>query len=176
MITKDIPNLDSYTVSEDGRVFRKERIIKTKNGKSWTIKEKELNLQTDSCGYKTVNLRKGDKRSRYSVHRLVALAFNPLKKHEEMQVNHIDGDKTNNHFTNLEWVTCKDNVKHAAEHGLRGNFVGEKNGGSKLSEKDVISIRNLWQSGKMQKEISAQFNITPATVSLIIRKKLWAHI
>jgi len=57
---------------------------------------------------------------RYSVHRLVAYAYlEPPTDPTRTQVNHIDGDKLNNHYTNLEWITGKENVKHAYETGLR---------------------------------------------------------
>jgi len=57
---------------------------------------------------------------RYLVHRLVAYAYlEPPTDPARTQVNHIDGNKLNNHYTNLEWTTGKENVKHAFETGLR---------------------------------------------------------
>lgn len=60
---------------------------------------------------------KGQRYKNFSIHRLVAAAFidNPDQKE---QVNHIDGDKTNNHADNLEWVTGSENALHAYEIGL----------------------------------------------------------
>ena len=71
-------------------------------------------------GYQKVILHiDGKRRSRY-VHRLVAEQFirKPRKRYCD-QVNHIDGDKTNNHHTNLEWVTNGENQKHAYKIGLK---------------------------------------------------------
>jgi hypothetical protein len=54
----------------------------------------------------------------HSNHHLVAIAFigcQPDKK----EVNHKDGDKLNNHFINLEWVTKSENIRHADKNGLR---------------------------------------------------------
>ena len=68
-------------------------------------------------GYMNVCLRKNGKGKTEKVHRIVAKAFlpNPLNKRE---VNHIDGDKTNNELWNLEWATPSENMKHAVEEGL----------------------------------------------------------
>lgn len=65
-----------------------------------------------------VNLYENKKRSKKLVHRLVAQEFleNPTEKE---QVNHIDGNKSNNYLSNLEWVTRSENVKHAYLIGLK---------------------------------------------------------
>jgi hypothetical protein len=61
----------------------------------------------------------------YSIHRLVALAFIPNIENKP-QINHKDGNKLNNHFTNLEWVTNKENHRHKMEHGLNVTLSGEE--------------------------------------------------
>lgn len=74
----------------------------------------------DAWGYHQVNLSKGihGKTHRKTVHRLVADAFYD-GDHTTLQVNHIDGDKTNNFIGNLEFVTGSENVKHAYRTGIR---------------------------------------------------------
>lgn len=77
-------------------------------------------------GYLQVGLRKHNTRKWFGVHRLVATHFidNP---HNKPQVNHIDGNKLNNTVENLEWVTGKENQRHATKLGLRDNMPkGEK--------------------------------------------------
>jgi hypothetical protein len=69
-------------------------------------------------GYERVCLFKMDQERRYRVHRLVAMAFIPNPENLP-QVNHKDGNKRNNHVSNLEWVTNEENMHHAKEHGLR---------------------------------------------------------
>jgi len=82
--------------------------------------------QTNHKGYKRVSLQWKNKRKQYFVHRLVAEAFkpNPLKR---PQVNHMDGDKSNNHASNLEWVTIAEQQKHKREI-LGWDEKGKKNG------------------------------------------------
>lgn len=95
-------------ISSNGRVkslLRDERILKT---------------QPDAKGYQRVSVTINRVKSTYKVHRLVAKAFvdNPDNK---PQVNHIDGDKTNNAYWNLEWTTNKENAHHAIQTGLWKN-------------------------------------------------------
>lgn len=77
---------------------------------------KEISQHKSNCGYMRVALSNNKERKNFSVHRLVAETFipNPLNKE---QVNHIDGDKTNNAVWNLEWTNCKDNINHAVKTG-----------------------------------------------------------
>lgn len=73
--------------------------------------------QTKRDGYKQVTLFDGDYKQTITVHRLVALHFIPNPGLLD-QINHIDGDKTNNTVTNLEWCTQKENANHAVRLGL----------------------------------------------------------
>lgn len=101
-----------YSVSDDGRVFSH---IKRCN-KEWIIdfdRMRELRPSLTRKGYRRVELRSQG----FAVHRLVALAFIPNPENKP-QVNHKDGDKTNNSVENLEWVTGQENHTHKLEHGL----------------------------------------------------------
>lgn len=176
MIVKDIPGFDFYQIDEYGNVYKKEMVIKAKDGRKWVSKRKKMKQRLDKYGYKVVSLTKDGKSKPYLVHRLVALAFHPIDNSEIMQVNHKDGVKTNNHYKNLEWVTAKENTSHAIKNGLRAITRGEKNGASKLSERDVLKIRKMWDLGIKQVKIAELYGISKDTVWKIINKKLWTHI
>lgn len=82
-----------------------------------TIKEKILKQRIDRGGYFTVVLNKGGKSSTKYVHRLLLVAFLPNPQNKPF-VNHINGNKLDNTFKNLEWVTHSENMKHALKMGL----------------------------------------------------------
>lgn len=105
-----------YWVSEYGNIYMYSycKMYNTPNVKvkRRLFKEKELNYNLAGLGYKTVSILG---KSNY-VHRLVAEAFLDTEKNQ--CVNHIDGDKLNNHYSNLEWLTYKQNSEHASSTGL----------------------------------------------------------
>ncbi len=80
----------------------------------------ELKQEITNSGYNRVDLYLEDSTHiKVSVHRLVAMAFVPnIDPLTKTQVNHIDGNKLNNDFTNLEWTTASENVQHALTTGL----------------------------------------------------------
>jgi len=151
-----------YEVSEYGDVRSVDRYVEQKSRTYW-VKGKALEHNIDRKGYHRAGLNKDSKRKYEGIHRLVAKLFieNPENKPE---VNHMDGDKSNNHYTNLEWVTRSENMKHAVETGLithvfeypktqrKGVVKTDKNGRktfypslAEASRKDGISIPYLSQ-------------------------------
>lgn len=104
-----------YRVSESGRVQTCSRPGKSGPGGPW----RDLSIKPDKYGYPLTYLWDSETQSRVRIHchRLVADAF--LERVAGLDcVNHLDGDKTNNHYSNLEWTTRKGNMKHAWETGL----------------------------------------------------------
>ena len=90
------------------------------NGTIYSEKTKKyLKHDITKCGYHQVTLYVNGKKIRKKVHRLVAYFFcNPPINYKELAVDHLDGDKSNNHFDNLEWVTTNENNKRARENML----------------------------------------------------------
>ena len=131
----------------------------------------------DKDGYDRVRLTLSNgKRRNFPVHRLVLTNFNPVSNMENLQVNHIDGNKHNNNLENLEWCTCKENIHHAMRIGLR-NDKGENNAGHKLSNEQVIYIRQLYKQNQFtEKEIAVQYNVHEETIGRIIRKVAWKNL
>ena len=103
------------------------------------------------------------------------MTFNPVEGMENLQVNHIDGNKQNNYIGNLEWCTQSENQKHAFEHGLISR-KGIKNSQCKLTEQQVIEIANLIMAGVTNNKIAEMYNISGVTVSTIRTKRHWGYL
>jgi hypothetical protein len=97
----------------------------------------------------------------FLVHRLVAEAF---LGQSDLQVNHKNGDKSDNRLDNLEFVTCIENARHAVD--VLGRNLGDKNHKCKLTWEQVCEIR---ESKLTLKEISAAFGLNKDYVSQIRR-------
>lgn len=91
---------------------------------------------------------------------------------DKLEVNHIDGDKSNNMLSNLEWCSGSFNVRHSLETGLKTPARGENVGGSKLTEEDVLQICELLKNSSLSlQEIGNQFNVSKHAIFDIKRKK-----
>lgn len=88
----------------------------------------------------------------FSVHRLVMLCFNPIPNSHKMAVNHIDGNKRNNHISNLEWVTNSENMIHCYRNNLEINGIDHP--WSTLTEEQVHQICQLLEQGKCDSDIA----------------------
>ncbi len=171
---KQIQEYPNYAVTADGRIISTGRVA-GRSGKGFSEKEKELVIMHNQNGYCLVNLTKDRSSKTKYVHRLVAEAFldNP---NNLPQVNHIDGNKDNNHFSNLEWCTALHNNQHALDLGLREGKKGETNSQAKITEGDAISIISLILEGLSNIEIADKFKLHDRYISLIRGKKRWKHI
>ena len=111
-IWKDVEGYEGlYQVSNLGRVKSLDRLGRCGKFGTLLYKGKELKSGKGSHGYYSVSLGKESKFNSYLVHRLVAKHFVDGYA-QELEVNHIDLTKTNNHADNLEWVTPSYNTKH----------------------------------------------------------------
>ena len=114
-----------YEVSNTGLVRSVMRLTTTTNGQARMYQAKIIKPCTNRGGYHHVCLWDNSSGSGHRVHRLVMMAFSANDNHANLDVNHIDGDKTNNHISNLEWVTRGENHKHRYQIlGQKHSFVG----------------------------------------------------
>lgn len=115
------------------------------------------------------------KKKRILKHRAVAWTFieNPLKK---PQINHIDGNKLNNHISNLEWCTAKENNDHSWKIGLSRCYSGEETGRAKLTRQQVIYVLENYR-GKSRlcgaKPIAKKFNVPVSVIRNLISGQSW---
>lgn len=134
---------------------------------------KILSPQLDKNGYEKVQMMSDDgKRHRYSVHRLILENFNPVEGMENLQVNHIDGDKRNNKLNNLEWVTCQENISHAINNNLRAKI----NGASKLTIEQVREIFIRSNNGESNITLGKEFGVHPDQIGRIKNRKSWKDV
>lgn len=171
-------NKTQYAVSKNGD------ILSLNYGN--TKKIKCLKLQTDDDGYKTVHLRINGVVKNFRVHRLVAMVYISLPKkyikrgytEEDLEVNHKDGDKSNNSVYNLEWCTTKENILHAEKTGLRKhNNQGEKHPLVKYKEKQIRKVCKLLEENILTiKQISTETDVDIHTVYDISIHNAWTII
>lgn len=146
-------------------------IICNKEGDLLYFNRRPVKLYYNNKGYLNCSLLNKTK----LVHRLIALTWIPNPDNKP-QVNHIDGNKTNNKVENLEWVTGLENMQHATMTGLRDtekmklNGNGEKNSQAVLTLDNVKEMRKIYSDTLLQAKISIAktFDIPVTLVNEVI--------
>jgi hypothetical protein len=165
-----------YQVSNTGRIRSLTRISSSGRKLLGKIRKQAI----DSRGYYQIKLCKNSNCTTHLVHRIVAKAFIPAIAGKEY-INHIDGNKLNNHYTNLQWVTCSENVQHAFTNGLCENTIkslgtryrnkfGEKHNCCKYSDEQIKQAITLYQSGMKQLKICAITGIKRSSIDTYLHK------
>lgn len=171
---KQIEKHPDFYVSDTGLVWAKETITIRTNGASLRKKERFIKVAVGKKGYPIVRLSRHGKDKTYTVHRLVAQAFvsNPNKY---IEVNHEDGDKTNNNYQNLVWCTRGYNIKHAFASGLR-TVDGDSNPNRKLSALDVIDIRKRKVRGEKMTYVLKDYTVSIETIRRAATGQNWQSV
>ena len=123
----------------------------------------------NNCGYLRVELSNKGKRKKYFVHRLVAEIYVDGYSNG-LQVNHIDGNKTNNCVSNLEWVSASENMRHSFKV-LNRKVVKRfdlNNSRTKIPKSEIPKIINLAKH-KTYKEIARLYGCNPKYVGMVVR-------
>lgn len=160
IIWKAVPEFEGlYEANQLGQIkslpkrgFNVEKILKP-----------QKNLTT---GYLYFFFKKNNKVKSINIHRIIAKLFisNPENK---PCVNHRNGNKTDNHYSNLEWCTYSENTLHSYENQLQVKLFGDDCYNVKIADKDINEIFNFIKNGKSIKEIAKQYNVHPSTISKI---------
>lgn len=167
----DVPEYKGlYAVSDQGRV---KRVSLGANGASKI--GRILKPRPMKSGYLRVGLGKNGQIKDMLIHRLVLLAFSQNINVNNLQVNHLNGDKSDNNLVNLKWVTQSENVIHAYQE-LNHRARGETNHMTTLTTEDVLAIRKMANDGVIHRIIAEQFGVTRRSIGRIVNRERWQHV
>src|SRR5574343_229710 len=157
-IFKQIPDFPNYEVSNYGNVksyFNSKIIIRKP--------------VADAKGYLRLILYKNGKANPKKLHRLVAQVFIP-NPNNLPQVNHKDGDKTNNHVSNLEWISNIENMRHSF------NELGREGSSKEVTKHRVLELIEMYKTGVKVADIANHYGIAPRNVYKILHGKSYKQI
>lgn len=164
---------DGYLVYPDGRIWREEFISTRGDGwkrvykSQWVPTRISNNNKGNGGGYMSVDLRFNGKPTTFLHHRIVAKCFIPNPKNLS-DVNHKDGDRSNNHKDNLEWVSRSDNQKHAYKY-LRTD-IADKHHKGVLTPEQAVELFYKRNIDKVSiKELASIYKITTSRVDAVAR-------
>ena len=152
-----IKGLPDYLINQEGKVFS----TKTK---------RFLKPQLSNKGHLFVQVRIEGHHKGCFIHRLVAETFIPNPNNFPC-INHIDGNKLNNHVDNLEWCTIRENNKHALENGLAG--IPRI---TKLEASYIPWIKKMAAVGIPNSKIAQVYDVAPSSISRIISGENWKDL
>ena len=125
----------------------------------------------DITGYYKVRLSESGVSKLVSVHRLVCEAFTVRPP---LQVNHKDGDKRNNHWLNLEWVTSRENHYHAYRNGMLNKSGAFQ---TKLTEDQVLECRRRFAQGQGTiKGMARELGMGRNAMRDAVRGRSWTYL
>lgn len=170
------------SIDSQGRIWRNRRWINYRNGyRRLDVLER---AEAMNNGYLELTNRSNGKLVRAKASRIVWIYFHG-DIDDDLQINHINGDRSDNHPDNIELVTASENTQHAYRIGAAHGRPGEKHHNAKLSWKDVARIKELYKprhgQGKpitneprySQTGLARMFNVSQGQIGRILRGERW---
>lgn len=122
-------------------------------------------------GYLTYCLKNNGTYQRVWVHHLVLKAFGFIRPSQQHQVRHLDGNKFNNHISNLKWGTVKENMNDKYLYGTV--LVGEKCPNSKLKDHQA---KEILLSPLKTSDLAKKYSVSRHTILRIKKRINWRHL
>ncbi len=169
---RPVVGFPGYRVGTDGSVWscwKKFGRFRAYIGSDW----KRLKPST-TTRYLQVSMSRDGKVYYRKVHHLVLDAFVGPYPTIGMEGCHNDGNPFNCELSNIRWDTRSNNYKDRHKHGTHND--GERNGRSKLSNIDVLEIKELLRLGMSQTKIARIYGVSQVAISFIKRGLHWDHI
>ena len=168
-IWKVIPGFKRYEASSLGNI----RTLNWKNSGATVVMKPALSRR----GYlTTVMLNDEGESKNVKVHRMVAFAFLGVPSDLNLTVNHINRIKSDNRPENLEYLTRIDNSRDAWNNGMQ-KWKGEDNNFSKLTEKQVLEIREKFIPFVYTKQqLADEYGVKVGTIKNVILRRSWNHV
>lgn len=168
----------SYEINNYGVIRSLDRMVPRVNHGTpcfQTCKGRVIKQHISNCGYLRVSLSNSN-RKMISIHRLMLFSFGIPNPDNKKQVNHKDGDKTNNALRNLEWATGSENINHAHDTGLKPTLHGEDVGTSKLKNVVILAITSDLMQNISRREIADKYKLPISEIGRIARGERWSYV
>ncbi len=172
-----------FTVDDGGRIWRHKFWVGSRSGGPSMLKMLPSPTRAErsaSRRHLRVMFTVGSKRYMIYAHRAVWLVVKKQPVPEGLEINHKDGDPTNNDPENLEVVTRQENMLHAGRVlGVLGKKEqrGERNACAKLTAEQVMEIRQIWKMKAMtQAMLAERYGVSQGTISAVVLGKSWTHL
>ncbi len=157
------PVHDKYSIDNEGNI----------TGPRGSISPYSIAKPNRRSTYRALDLAGG---TTYSAHRFIWECYNGRLIGEGLVIDHLDGDSENNHPTNLDECTAKENMQRATDMGLVTYHHGSQHHCSKLTEEEVHVIILRILKGHSRKVIADDYGRSKSTIQDIASKKNWKHV
>ncbi len=172
-VFKMLNDFPAYRISNFGRIQSRWVTRACYDGFKVEDVWNDLTPGNDGNGYPQVVLCDGYGKKRTTrVHNLVAKYFLGPKPHKSMIVRHVDSNPSNNHVSNLAYGTYTDNENDKISNGTWNT----RNGGAKITPKQVKEIREKLKSGSSQEDLASEYCVSRPTINRISNNKIWREV